>query len=398
MSEQIVKRRPMIDLEEFEGVCASRSPRTNGTAIRLRSLPQLRREEADRYKTVFEPLNRRPSGAWRNDPDPSEAKVQGARLPLIGGDFAAIEAGLLGTAQHNGAVNQTAANEEDDYYSRDGQEPWQEAGAEGSHDADPAYEEVRSRRPLYVMAAMIVAGIAGIGASFGFKGAVSNPSEIATIRAADGPAKIHPDTVASTEVTDRDATVLGGAPQQPPVAAINNAEQPADLSAQGNLAQANEQPPAAVAGLAGGAAERSRAAAAGSGSAATSTDSLSIAGLIEPKKVKTISVRPDNTLLPNDAPPQVTSSPWCTRPRPRPAKVATPKSTARVATMPKPVTGQTVPPRLAGSSRRRTGTSTGIGTGGGRRSSRDRFLRGSARGPGNGTGSAGGSAAPHEKV
>ena len=57
-------------------------------------------EEDDPYKTVFEPLSRRPSGSWRNDQDRGDGKLQGARQPLIGGDFAAIEAGLLGTARH----------------------------------------------------------------------------------------------------------------------------------------------------------------------------------------------------------------------------------------------------------------------------------------------------------
>jgi SPOR domain len=62
------------------------------------------------------------------------------------------------------------------------------------------------------MAAVIVAGLAGIGASFGFKGAASPQDEIATIRAADGPAKIHPETAAGTEIRDQDPSVLGGSP------------------------------------------------------------------------------------------------------------------------------------------------------------------------------------------
>jgi len=77
-------------------------------------------------------------------------------------------------------------------YREDDHQHWPYADAGDSHEVDTAYEEVRSRRPLWIMAAMIVAGIAGIGASFGFKGAATNPSEITTIRAADGPTKIHP--------------------------------------------------------------------------------------------------------------------------------------------------------------------------------------------------------------
>ena len=70
-----------------------------------------------------------------------------------------------------------------------------------------------------------------------------------------GQPRYSPETVASTEVTDRDASVLGGAPQQPPVAAINNVEQPADLSAPAEgLPQQAQAESTTVAGLASGAA------------------------------------------------------------------------------------------------------------------------------------------------
>jgi hypothetical protein len=181
------------------------------------------------------------------------------------------------------------------------------------------------------MAAMIVAGIAGIGASFGFKGAATNPSEITTIRAADGPTKIHPDTVASTEVPDRDASVLGGVQQQPPVAAVNNVEQPTDLSA-----QAYAEPSSAVTGLASGAA--SVPVPQPPAQVQPQQPSDGIAALIEPKKVKTVSVRPDGTLLSYDSPPQgvAPGSPAAHPAAVSPAKAATPKSTARLATTPKP--------------------------------------------------------------
>lgn len=341
MSEQIVKRRPMIDLEEFERRLRQPLAATHRDDDPLAELARgFAGEEVDPYKTVFEPLNRRPSGAWRGEQDRGDRKGEGARLPLIGGDFASIEAGLLGSTPHDSPDSLSASGEAESYPGEE-QEHWPFAGAEASRETDTAYEEVRSRRPLYVMAAMIVAGIAGIGASFGFKGAVSNPSEIATIRAADGPAKIHPETVASTETPDRDATVLGGAPQQPPVAAINNVEQPADLSAQAAVARVPNEPSAAVAGLASGAASVPVPPPPAQAHPQAQSESLSIAGLIEPKKVKTVSVRPDGTLLPRDAPPQVTSAvPPVDHPAAgSPAKAAAAKSTARVATTPKPAAG-----------------------------------------------------------
>jgi hypothetical protein len=175
------------------------------------------------------------------------------------------------------------------------------------------------------------------GNSFGFKGAVSPQDEIATIRAADGPAKIHPETATGTEIPNQDASILGGSPQRPPVAVVNNVEQPTDLSAQANVPEAQANPPRTIAGLTTGAASVPVPAPPAQAQPQPSAEPLSIADLIEPKKVKTVSVRPDGTVLPNDAPPQVTAAAvpvLAARPTVASiAKAATPKS-VRVATTP----------------------------------------------------------------
>jgi hypothetical protein len=142
------------------------------------------------------------------------------------------------------------------------------------------------------MAAMIVAGIIGIGASFGFRGAVS-----------------------PQDATTKDASILGGSPQQPPVAVVNNVEH-----APANLPEAQANPPRAIAGLTTGAASVPVPAQPAQAQLQPSAEPLSIADLIEPKKVKTVSIRPDGTLLPNDAPPPVTASAAV------PVPAATPKS------------------------------------------------------------------------
>lgn len=342
MSEPIVKRRPMIDLEEFERRLRKPVAASHRDDDPLAELARgFAGEEEDPYKTMFEPLSRRPSGSFRNDQDRGDGKLQSARQPLIGGDFAAIEEGLLGAARTDGANSHFATGEAESY-PQEGEEHWPYADAEMSEETDIAYEEIRSRRPLYVMAAVIFAGVAGIGASFAFKGAVSNPTEIATIKAADGPAKIQPQTVASTEVADRDASVLGGAPQQPPVAAVNNIEQPADLSApEEGMGHQGQAEPTAVAGLPSGAASVP-VPPPPVVQAQPQTSSDGIAALIEPKKVKTVTVRPDGTVVPNDVPPQM-AAPAMAAGHPSaasPAKAATPKSTARVVTTPKPAGSQ----------------------------------------------------------
>ncbi len=345
MSEPIVKRRPMIDLEEFERRLRKPLAANHGDDDPLAELARFVGEQEDPYredpyKTVFEPLSRRPAGTSRSGPDRGEGEERGVHEPLIRGDFAAIEAGLLGAARHQSGENLSEFEDLDGCEEADGAEPWRYGDtAAGSREAGPSFEEIRSRRPLYVMAALIVAGLAGIGASFGFKGAVSQ-DEVTTIRAADGPAKIQPETAAAgTEIPAQDASILGGSPQQPPIAVVNNVEQPADLSAQANVPEAQADPPRAIAGLATGAASVPLPDPPAQAQPQPSAGPLSIAELIEPKKVKTVSVRPDGTLLPNDAPPQVTA-PAVPVPAARPAiasvaKPATPKSAARVATTPR---------------------------------------------------------------
>ncbi|MGH6836557.1 MAG: SPOR domain-containing protein [Methylocella sp.] len=340
MSEPIVKRRPMIDLEEFERRLRKPLAANQGDDDPLAELARFVGEQEDPYKTVFEPLSWSPAGTLRHGPDHAEGEERGTHEPLIRGEFAAIEAGLLGAAQHESGENLSESEDLNGSEDLRGAEHWRyEDTAAGSRMAGPPFEEIRSRRPLYVMAALIVAGIVGIGATFAFKGASSSQDEIATIRAADGPAKIQPETAAGTEIPVQDASVLGGSPQQPPVAVVNNVEQPTDLSAQANAPDAQANPPRAIAGLATGAASVPVPAPPEQAQPQPSGEPLSIADLIEPKKVKTVSVRPDGTLLPNDAPPQV-AAPTVPVPAARPtaaslAKAATPKSAVRVATTPR---------------------------------------------------------------
>ncbi len=338
MSEPLVKRRPMIDLEEFERRLRkplSLSPEENDPLAELARFVGGPEEKEDPYKSVFEAQNRRAAGTLRDGKDPVEVRDRSVQEPLIRGDFASIEAGLLSAEDgmspaasivldHSegmeGAVHSSYPEMEDD-----------------AVEAADSYQQLRSRRPLYVMAAMIIAGVAGIFASFAFKGAVSTPDEVATIKAVDGPVKVQPETAAGAENPSQDATVLGGLPQQPPVAAVNNIEQPADLSAQTVVADGQASPQVAAAGS--GATAIAVPVPPAQAQPRSPAEPQSIADLIEPRKVKTVSVRPDGTVLPNDTLPPAaarTAQPTPARPAPPPAaKAATPKTAARVATTPK---------------------------------------------------------------
>lgn len=343
MSEPIVKRRPMIDLEEFER--RLRKPAAQGAegSDPLAELARFAGELDDPFRPVFEPLSRRSEDTHRSAAAPGPAKP--VQEPLIRGDFAAIEAGLLGAAQRYEAAESAGADEFgfDAQHGEEGHWRYNEASAIGAQDADAPFEEIRSRRPLYVMAAMIIAGIAGIGASFAFKGAATSQGEIATIKAAEGPAKVQPEIMAGAETPAQEASVLAGSPPQQPVAAATAIEEPADLAAQASVEAAQAIPAAASAEPAGAASVPvpPPPAQAEAEAPQRTAEPVTIASLIEPKKVKTVSVRPDGTLLPNDTPPPAAAAHIPPVPAARPAvpasaKAVTPKSPARMATTPKP--------------------------------------------------------------
>ncbi|MCI0735727.1 MAG: SPOR domain-containing protein [Beijerinckiaceae bacterium] len=340
MSEPIVKRRPMIDLEEFERRLRKPLALNQEDNDPLAELARFIGEQdnlyrADPYKTVFEPLSRQPDESFRGGPVQGEVRERSSHEPLIRGDFAAVEAGLLGTVQSEDTPGQLGGIELDRGGDADGMTHWPYADDAAGYGENPPFEEIRSRRPIYVMYAVILAGTVGISASFALKGSVSIPDEVATIRAADGPVKVQPVAASGNENPSPDATILGGSPQQPPIGAVSNVEQPADLSAQAEVPEAQNTPLGSAANIAAGAASVPVPPPPVPAQAQPAAEPQTIAQLIEPKKVKTVSVRPDGTLVPAEAQPQAAAP--ATRPAPAPApRAATPKTVARVAATPKP--------------------------------------------------------------
>lgn len=359
MRDTVAKRRPMIDLEQFE-----RRLRQPNTANRtdedpLAELARLVGRTEDPYKSVFEPQTSRRVAEANEKHDFYEADVwdeaerenfeadAGAEEELSGGVYGSIEAAPQTDRlpQHDDAglhpfqfddqsghwdyEDEAAANADS------GQEARYESGYEHGYET-----EQRSRRPLYVMAAIIVAGVAGIGISFALKGG-SAPREIAMIKAADGPVKVEPEATAGADAPNQEASILNRTPQAAPVAVADATEQPVDLS------RLPDRAPRVAATSVGAASvavplspSQGSAPSQGLAQGQTSIPPQSIAGLIEPKKVKTVAVRPDGTVLPNDAAPQTPSAATLSSGHataPAIAKPATPKSTARVAATPKPI-------------------------------------------------------------
>ncbi|SFK27784.1 SPOR domain-containing protein [Methylocapsa palsarum] len=356
MAEPVVKRRPMIDLDEFERRLRQPGSGEHKDTDPLSELARLVGPQEDPYKGVFAAQGRRPVQSW----DERSHDANG-RDPLMGGDFAAIEAGLLGAAGRDAAMGYSEPGRASEYHSPDLHEPheFHDTADEPGHwdyadaleapqfPAEGPDEEERSRRPLYLMAAIIVAGISVIAASFVIKGGVTAPTEVATIKAASGPAKIQPEAAPGGEVPVQDASIIDRSSQSSAVALVNNAEQPVDLSQapektarvitlNGAKGQYNALPPGAAGVPVANAQPQS---------APRSDGDLSIAGLIEPKKVKTVSVRPDGTLLPNARPAPIQATPPGAAHAPAPpVKAATPKTTARVTMTPKPAEAEAAQP------------------------------------------------------
>jgi hypothetical protein len=380
MSESLAKPRAMIDLDEFERRLRrpSAAPRTDGDP--LAELARLVGDQQDPYDAVFkEPIPPRiaaepaptshASEQWMF-PRPAAAGQPANQRPHshpLSGSFAAIEAGLRGSihpdatdfpaAQRraNVAVGRSEGFQDigDDLGAELGQDLTHEGGWDQDRDAyadraATAAAQPRSRRPLYLTAAVIAVGIAGIGASFALKGSAGGLSgDIAIIKAADGPTKVQADNSAS-DTPNQTASILDKGAQTAPVGLVNRTEQPVDLSQEG-LPQTADHPARIVtignAQLAAGAANVPVPPPPGQVSPSVGAMPAGVADLIEPRKVRTISVRPDGTPLGNDVTAQSGSDAPAVPPS-RPvaaaasAKASTPKASARVVTTPKPPASQ----------------------------------------------------------
>jgi hypothetical protein len=343
----------MIDLDEFERrlrrpAAAAPQPQEDPLA----ELARLVGGHEDPFKTVFEHDRHapRPARDARAPVIPAPAPARPRTEPHFDENFAAenftAEEFVEETPQFHGTIDpQIYANEASPMTAQPGyhdqaraeEQDYAWSGVEQPIAASRlAPEAPRSRRPLFVMAAIIAVGITGIGASFAYK-SKSGPHELATIQAMAGPTKIQPDSPGGMDVPNQDASILNKNPQQIPAKLADHRELPVDLSAQPST------PPRVVmadAGSTTGIPSQSAI-----NSAPQDIQSYGIGALIEPKKVKTVSVRSDGTLLPNDTPPQMPQSAPSAMQAP-PAtpsaaatttpKPATAKSTARVVTTPKP--------------------------------------------------------------
>ncbi len=233
---------------------------------------------------------------------PSEAeqstiayKGSNARAPLISGDFASIEAGLLGSKREQATTTASEPNMSNAYSNADigSQRFLDQDNRPVSQLAGVANGQNSSRRPLYVMVAIVTVAMAGIAVSFDLKSRLSGPPEIASIKAENGPIK---QQTSSADVLAQDAAILSKPPEPSPMALVNGTERTLDLSRveektppAESHAQVDNRPPAVPSAPA---------------QAQTPAAPLSMAAPIESETMKTDLAQPDGTLSSNATPPQ----------------------------------------------------------------------------------------------
>jgi hypothetical protein len=371
MSDVFTKRRPMIDLDEFERRLCPPCSTDQKDGDPLAELLRIIGDKDESHETDFEPKTQLAARARQDagelgelkQPDahvrliggdfaaieaglleaaiPSEAerstaedKRPNARAPLISGDFAAIEAGLLGAPQQQATATVSEANMSNAFSSMDigSQRSLDQDNQPVSPHASVADGQNKSRRPLYVMVAIVIVAMAGIAVGIGLKSRASGPSAIASIKAESGVAKLLGDTASGADAPAQEAAILSKAPEPSPMALVNGTERSLDLPQveektlpAESHAQIDNRPPAVPSAP---------------GQAQKPAEPLSMAAPIESENMKTDVVRPDGTLPANDTPPQanINETPLPAPQSPAATKAPRAKAAGHVAKPLKPAT------------------------------------------------------------
>lgn len=133
--------------------------------------------------------------------------------PQFGSDFAAIEAGLWSATRKTGEKSSDVALAKGFPTVDLGAERWLPPGQPAGNGGSLAETQIRSRRPVYVLGAIVFAGIAGMVASYGFRSDVSGESEIATIESERDLTTLH----VATESPAQNAAILRAVERAPRV-------------------------------------------------------------------------------------------------------------------------------------------------------------------------------------
>ena len=234
-----------------------------------------------------------------------------------------------------------------------------------SEDDMPDLEPRRSRKGLWAAAAVIAVGLVGVGAAFTLRGgSATKDGQPPVITADSGPVKVAPANPGGAEIPNQNKQIYERSPDAPQAQSkvVNNEEQPVDVQQ-----AARSMPPRVV--MPGPISGAGNALAAAPTTPERSiippepalTPMPPVPGLGEPRKVRTVAIRPDGTPVPNpvaiDSPIATGSAPSRSlanqatnpasqRPASAPVAAAAPKVQER-ATTPPAATTPVAPTRLA---------------------------------------------------
>ena len=300
------KRDFMAELEGFEKHLLRSGITTSKDGV-LADLPPLVARREDACQSVVEPQGPRPVEARRNDEDSGKSepkKLESVRRS----DFAAIEAEFRHPRQDAAraeplgiATSNVTPNFAGELKSRRHVDEIVVSNPVGIVNERPA-----SRRSIYVMAGIVVAGLAGLGLGNAFWSNASNPSDFSSINAESGLA-IPPSQVAtSVDMPAQQPSAPDSSVSSPPATSSRDAEQLVDASRQ----QVETPPAAARRGETG---PENQTVGAPASPMATQMQAVPAgkAAVPEPKKAETASVvaPPDPALRTSDAPAQAAAAP-----------------------------------------------------------------------------------------
>lgn len=214
----------------------------------------------------------------------------------------------------------------EDYRPSAEYEDWAEQDSVPPDAAQPAPPASRSRRPLYLTAAVIGVGLAAIGGTLAWRGGASSPQGVTIIKAASGPTKVQPDAKDGKDVPGQASTMLDKSVATPPVKkVVTREEPPMDVSAA-------EKSPRVI--PLGGSSDPAKSAPVPPPPIQTTSPAQPTTSVFpEPKKVKTVAVRADGTIISSEA-----AKPAPAAPAQPAARNSTPKTDTRAAATPTPQT------------------------------------------------------------
>ena len=335
MNEFLNKRNFMAELEEFEKHLLRSGITTQSKDGALADFPPLVARREDACQSVVEPQGPRPMEARQNDGDPAKSETLQELGSVQRADFAAIEAELKHARRDAARAEPLVTATSNAIPSLADELKSQRHGAETvvSDPVGVANERATSRRSLYVMAGIVMAGLAGLGLSNASWNDASNPPDASSINTEAGLAKPPSQVATSADNPGQQASMPDSSVSPPPATSGGDAEQLVDASRQ----QAETLPAVARHGETG---FENQTVGAPASPIATQMQAEPVgkATLPEPQKAETASAAsPDAALRPSDAPAQATAAPPL--PPRTPAAVApasTPKTAPRARKAPKP--------------------------------------------------------------